>query len=275
MSQPVGQDPAAGPPVCPRHPGRESYVRCQRCGRPACAQCQMVAPVGIQCVDCVREGARTMRQSRTAAGALARGGPPRITYGFIGLCVLVYLGQLASDDLTFQLAFNQAWAEVQPWRYLTNALVHAVGGMPLHILFNMYAMYLLGPPLEQLFGRVRYSVLLILSALGGSVGFQLLAASTGWMVGASGVVFGLFGAFLTAGSKIGVRMSGIVVLIAINFVFGFVVPNIAWQGHLGGFLAGAACGGVLVRAPAKSRVLVQSLGLGLIAVALVALAVLA
>src|SRR5690606_11909319 len=96
-------DPAAGapdqPPVCPRHPDRVSYVRCQRCGRPACPECQVQAAVGVQCVDCVRE-ARSPA-TRSALGARLRGGPPVVTYTIMGLCVAAFVAQLAIPDLRF------------------------------------------------------------------------------------------------------------------------------------------------------------------------------
>ncbi len=78
-------------PVCPRHPDRVSYVRCQRCGRPVCPECQRPAAVGVHCVDCVREASRTAPQARTAFGAPLRRGAPVVTYTLIGLNVLAYL----------------------------------------------------------------------------------------------------------------------------------------------------------------------------------------
>ena len=72
--------PAAAPPVCPRHPDREAYVRCQRCGRPTCPECQRPAAVGIQCVDCVREAARTAPGQRTVFGGRATDGRPVVSY---------------------------------------------------------------------------------------------------------------------------------------------------------------------------------------------------
>ena len=82
-------------PVCPRHPDRESYVRCQRCGRPTCPECQRPAAVGVQCVDCVREGAKSVRQGRTVFGGAATDGRPLVTMTIIGICVAVFLLQMA------------------------------------------------------------------------------------------------------------------------------------------------------------------------------------
>src|SRR6187455_8320 len=93
---PVGSGPMtppAVPPVCPRHPDRESYVRCQRCGRPTCPECQRPAAVGIQCVDCVAEGARSVRQVRTVFGGAVTDGRPVATMTIIGICLVVFVLQ--------------------------------------------------------------------------------------------------------------------------------------------------------------------------------------
>ncbi len=238
-------------PVCPRHPDRESYVRCQRCGRPACPECQRPAAVGIQCVDCVREGARTIRQGRTVFGGSATDGRPLVTMTIIGICVVVFLLQQAVPGLTDQIAFRPDEAADEPWRFLTSGFAH--GGL-LHIAFNMYALWIMGQYLEPLLGRARFAALFLLSAFGGSVGYLLLAAPPtplqdaigqcgAWCtgaVGASGAVFGLFAAFLVLQRRLGRSAAGMYVVIGINAVLGFVVPNIAWQAHLGGLVTGAA-----------------------------------
>lgn len=248
-------------------------MRCQRCERPACAQCQVVAPVGVQCVDCVRAGSRSVRAASTAAGARVRDGArPWVTYVFMSACVLVYLGQIMPGTLTSDLAYHPALMVEQPWRYLTYALAHSPSGLPLHLALNMYAMYLLGPPLERQFGAARYAALLLVTALGGSVGYELLAINPWWMLGASGVVFGLFGALVTAGPRLGLRIGGIVAVIVINVVFGFAVSAIAWQAHLGGLAIGAACGAILVYAPRQQRAVVQAVGLLAISLLLVLVA---
>jgi hypothetical protein len=84
---------APSAPVCPRHPERESYVRCQRCERPVCPECQRPAAVGIQCVDCVREHSRSQPQVRSTFGGRVHGGRPVVTLTLIGACVLAYLLQ--------------------------------------------------------------------------------------------------------------------------------------------------------------------------------------
>jgi membrane associated rhomboid family serine protease len=251
--------PADAPvPVCPRHPDRESYVRCQRCGRPTCPECQRPAPVGIQCVDCVAEGRRTVRQARTVFGGTPTDGRPLATMWLIGLCVAVFLGQMAVPGLTAKIAFVPILGDSEPWRFLTSAFAHDRGNI-LHIAFNMYALWIMGTYLEPMLGRARFVALYLLSALGGSVVYLLLSSPPtvadlaagqcgSWCtyaVGASGAVFGLFGAFLVLQRRLGRSAAGMYVIIGINAVIGFVIPGIAWQAHLGGLLTGAAGAAVI------------------------------
>ena len=271
--------PDAGVPVCPRHPDRESYVRCQRCGRPTCPECQREAPVGVQCVDCVAQARREAPVVRTALGGRARGGRPVVTLALIGACVAMYVLQVASANaVTNLLAFYPPVAGSQPWRYLTSAFLHSPGGaVPLHLLFNMYVLYLTGPALEQLLGRGRFLALYLVSAFGGSVAFQLVWALTGgpasFAVGASGAVFGLFGALLVVQRRLRVPVGQIGVVLAINLVLSFVLPGIAWEAHLGGLVTGAAVAALLVRAPRRPAL--QAAGVAAVAAVWVVLAAVA
>ncbi len=245
-------------PVCPRHPDRESYVRCQRCRRPACPECQRPAAVGIQCVDCVREGSKTVRQGRTVFGGSVTDGRPTVSLTIIGICAVVFLLQLTVSGMTGRIAFVPAVGESQPWRFLTSAFAHSPGNL-LHIGFNMYALWFMGQYLEPMLGRARFIALYLLSALGGSVAFLLLVPARtyaealagqggswwGGAVGASGAVFGLFGAYLVLQRRLGRSAAGMYVVIGINAVFGFVYPGIAWQAHLGGFLVGAGAAAII------------------------------
>ena len=256
-----GGPPTAQLPVCPRHPDRVSYVRCQRCGRPVCPDCQRPAAVGVHCVDCVREASRTAAQPRTAFGA-PLGVRPVVTYVLIGMSALSFLLQLAlgtgvDNPWTSALIFAPFLGETEPWRMLTTAFLHDTG-MVLHIGFNMYALWIVGQSLEPALGRWRFVALYLLSAIGGSVMVLLLASPTdvSWIrgvVGASGAVFGLFGAILVVLRRLGRSAQPIVVILVINGVLGFVVPNIAWQAHLGGLLVGGALGLAYAYAPKERR----------------------
>ena len=258
MSEP---SPYEAEPVCPRHPDRVAYVRCQRCGLPTCPECQRPAAVGIQCVDCVREGQKSMRMPRTQFGAtVTQDGRPVVTMTIVGICVALWLIQQVVPAVGANLDFDPTLSRSEPWRFLTAAFLH---GPIYHILFNMYALWVVGQYLEPLLGRVRFAALYLVCAIGGSVGYLLLTSpqvdpASGvhfWVptVGASGAVFGLFGAMLILNRHLGRSSAGIVTVILINGVIGFVYPGIAWQAHLGGLLTGVALAGVITATASQGR----------------------
>ncbi|MCU1554222.1 MAG: rhomboid family intrarane serine protease [Arthrobacter sp.] len=280
-------EPSAQIPVCPRHPDRPAYVRCQRCGRPACPDCQRAAAVGFQCVDCVNESKRTTPGVKTVYGGATTTGRPMVTFLLIGLCALVYVLQwLVPDDVIYQnLAFATVYATpefgvFEPGRMLTSAFLHSQGFI-LHIALNMYMLWMFGQALEPLLGRIRFLAVYLLSAFGGSVGYLLLTPDyipgqpvTG-VVGASGAIFGLFGAMLVVQRHRGGDTRQLWVLIAINGVIGFLVPQIAWQAHLGGLVAGALCAAVIAYTPRGPRQgLLQAAGLVLVLALLIAVSAL-
>jgi membrane associated rhomboid family serine protease len=245
--------------VCPRHPDREAYVRCQRCGRPACPECQRPAAVGIQCVDCVREAARTTPSARTVFGGRATDGTPVVTYTIIAVCAVVYLAQRANPSVTEKFAFAPFLGWTEPWRFVTAAFLHSPSTI-FHILLNMFALWTLGQYLEPMLGRARFAALYLISGIGGQVAVTLLAGSPtiaglraglddAWLtpvVGASGAIFGLFGALLVLNRHLGRSSAAMYATIAINAAFGFFYPGISWQAHLGGFVTGIVCAGVIV-----------------------------
>lgn len=267
-------EPSAQVPVCPRHPDRPSYVRCQRCGRPACPDCQRAAAVGFQCVDCVNEIQRATPEVRTVYGGAVATGKPMVTFGIIAACVVVYaLQMLIPGDWVYkQFAYNNIFVAPQygafePWRMITSAFLHSPDSL-LHILLNMYTLWIFGQALEPVLGRVRFLALYLISALGGSVGYLLLnpllvpGQGLVGLVGASGAIFGLFGAMLLVQRQRGGDTRQLWVLIAINGVIGFLIPHIAWQAHLGGLVTGGLCAAVLAYAPrGRHRALIQALGL--------------
>lgn len=276
-----GLPSAGGAPVCPRHPDRESYIRCQRCDRPVCPECQRSAPVGFQCVDCVAAQAKTMRTARTTFGGQVQRGGLNATTALIGLCVAVYALQwLGGGAVTRQFMFVPAFAIAEPWTFLTAAFLHSPNFV-LHIAFNMYALWLGGPYLESLLGRARFLGLYLLSAVGGSVGVFLLAvpgeASRSWWtgaVGASGAVFGLWGAIMVFNRRLGRDNGGMIALLLINTAIGFFPGlSIAWQAHLGGLLTGILAGAVLAYSPRERRSVLHPVGLAGIAVLLLVLVI--
>lgn len=280
MTDPVNPpwDGADTQPTCPRHPAVVSYVRCARCGRPTCPACQRPAPVGIQCVDCVAAGAKTGRAATGRyGGALETSGAP-VTVTIIALCVIVFIAQQLDDHLWQDLAFAPFMGRSEPWRFLTAAFVH---GGSMHILLNMIALWQVGSGLERVLGRWRYLALYLLAALAGSVGFLLLAGApqsledygSSWLtptVGASGAVFGLFGAYLVLARRAGLDVRPMLGLLVVNALIGFAYPGIAWQAHLGGFVMGCAIAALLdsTRAPARRRLQWPALGVLLLVLVL-------
>ena len=261
-------EPSADIPVCPRHPDRPSYVRCQRCGRPACPECQRAAAVGFQCVDCVNEQKRTTPTYRAPYGGALAVGKPLVTYAIIALCVLVYVLQwlLPGEAVYQQFAFANVFADREPWRMLTAAFLHSQSFL-LHIVLNMYTLWIFGQALEPLLGRVRFLAVYLLSAVGGSIGFLLLTPDRPviGVVGASGAIFGLFGAMLVVQRHRGGETRQLWVLIAINGAIGFFVQGIAWQAHLGGLITGGLAAAAIAYAPrGKNQGLLQAGGLVLV-----------
>lgn len=245
------------PPVCPRHPDRVSYVNCARCKRPTCPDCQRPAAVGIQCVDCVAEAQRGTRAPRTVMGASLHT-TPYVTYVVMGLCIVLWIAQQADNAVTQTLAYAPFLTLEEPWRLLTAAFVHSPANIT-HLAFNMFALFVCGRALEPLLGSVKFAVLYLISAVGGSVGVLALAGSIqsqDWYtptVGASGAVFGLFAVLLVLSRHFGMQTGGIAAVLAINFVLGFVLPNIAWQAHLGGAVTGALLAAGLAWASPRER----------------------
>lgn len=248
-------------PTCYRHPDRATYVRCTRCNRFICGECMRDAAVGHQCADCVSEGAKTVRAPKTQFGGVQRGATPVVTYVLIGINVLMFALQTVSVPLQNELVlFSPAVADGDLYRLMTSAFLHY--GVT-HLLFNMWALWVVGPPLEHALGRVRFTALYVLSALGGSVLVYLLSSLGAQTAGASGAVFGLFGATFVVGKRLNMDVRWVVGLIALNLAFTFVIPlvssqNISWQGHIGGLVTGAVVAAAYAYAPRKSRNLVQA-----------------
>lgn len=270
------QSPAATP-TCYRHPDRQTYVRCTRCQRYICPECMRSAAVGHQCVECVNEGAKSVRAPRTQFGGKPSNGTPVLTYGLIAVNVLMFVAQMASKNLESELTLWSPGVAIhdQYYRLITSMFLHY--GIT-HLLFNMWALYVVGPPLEAWLGRLRFGVLYALSGLGGSVLVYLLSPLQSATAGASGAIFGLFGAIFVVARRLRLDVRWVAAVIGINLVFTFVGPAlgtgaISWQGHVGGLVTGAAVAVAFVYAPRAHRNAIQagvSVGALLIFVALIA-----
>jgi membrane associated rhomboid family serine protease len=210
------------------------------------------AAVGHQCPDCVSAGAKTVRQPRT--GTQWGSSTPVVTYTLIAINVAAFVAQMASRRIEVEFVmYSPAVANGEVYRLLTSAFLHS--GIT-HILFNMFALYVVGPALEIWLGRLRFLALYLLSALGGSVLIYLFSNAP--TLGASGAVFGLFAATFVIGRKVNVDIRWVVIMIVINLVITFTVPSISWQGHLGGLITGGVVAFSYAYAPAKQRIPVQA-----------------
>lgn len=290
-------------PVCYRHPGRETYVRCTRCERPICPDCMNDASVGHQCPECVAEGRRTQRPVRTAFGGGAAGRLGYATKALIGINVAMMLLSIASGGLgavagggwggllggyTPLLGWGAAYGgdpllgtglpdgsvvggivQGEYYRMVTSIFLHY--GV-LHLLMNMWALWMLGRNLEAALGPVRFLALYLLSGLGGSVAVYYFATGS-LTAGASGAVFGLFAGLFLALKRLGRDTSTVIPIIVINVIFTFAVPGISIAGHLGGLVTGAVVGAILAYAPQPRRTLIQAVGTSAVLLLLVVLTV--
>jgi membrane associated rhomboid family serine protease len=252
---------------CYRHPKRESFVKCQRCGRTICGECQTLAPVGVHCPECVRESRASAASSvRPVGRRLARvlgtsGGHPIVTYTLIGLCLVIYGIQFFTagigDPVTNAAIYVPDLTLVQPWRMITSIFIHE---SILHVGLNMYSLFLIGPALERMLGRIRYLAVFLICGFGGSVGVLLLAPHNEPVLGASGAIFGLFGAYFLIARRLGGNVTQIFVVIVINLVIGFIPGfGIAWQAHVGGLATGLVLAFILLETRARKRRLAQIL----------------
>jgi len=246
------------------------------------------ASVGQQCVECVGEGARSSRQPRTAFGGRPVSSAA-VTWTLVAINVAVFLVTWVRpgivNDLemlgyaTYPAAGPLHGVAAGEWyRLITSAFLAPATGLSglgfLDILFNMWALIFVGPSLEGLLGRARFFAVYLLSAVGGGVMYYFLAPPYYPAVGASGAIFGLFGAWFVVARRLRLDTRGIVVLIAINLALSFFFHNIiAWQDHIGGLLAGALPTAAYAYAPRKNRVAIQ-VGATAVVVVLIVVAIL-
>jgi membrane associated rhomboid family serine protease len=198
------------------------------------------------------------RQFNRARGAYATY-PAYVTWAFLAICVGVFLVDLALAGVADLSLFGGAGPLVEAgaiyapdvadgewWRILTSAFLHLNF---LHIAFNMYALWLFGPIIEQLYGHLEYAVIYVLCAAGGSV-LTIVAAPDVPAAGASGAIFGLFGlAFVVSrrrhlilGPQARAILSQVGGLLVLNLLITFAIPRISWTGHLGGLAVGVLIG---------------------------------
>jgi membrane associated rhomboid family serine protease len=279
-------------PSCARHPDRPTGLRCVRCDRPACPDCLREASVGYQCVDCVAEGNKTVRPARTAGGARARQGarsmvvvPVLIVVNVLIFAVTAFQAHSIVDNQRASLFVDGTLipslvASGEYWRLLMSGFLHFgnYGGYgPIHLIFNMFALYVLGRDLEVALGKIRFLAVYLLSLFGGSVAVMLFGDEFGNVAGASGAIYGLFGGIAVVVFRAKMNPRPVLVLLGINIFLSVALPGISLLGHLGGLLLGTLATAALVYAP-RNKNLVRTqvwacVGLAVLLVAVLGLKV--
>ncbi|MEJ8668928.1 rhomboid family intramembrane serine protease [Streptomyces sp. NBC_01614] len=288
--------------TCYRHPKVESHVRCTRCDRYICPDCMREAAVGHQCVECVKEGSRSVRQARTLVGGRISA-TPLVTSVLIGLNVLAYLAEVVRPEILDRFSmlsarlvgpdggyyiyvsghpsdFHAEGLVAGQWeRLLTSGFLHlppteGTFGL-LHIVMNMLSLWQLGRVVEPMLGRVRYLALYLLATVGGSVLQLLLGDVNVDSVGASGAIFGLGAAYYVLARRIGADMRAVNRFMAFLLLWLLLSAGLtSWQGHLGGLLTGAAVTLAYAYAPRGPRqALIQTAAYAGVLVLLAVLAV--
>jgi membrane associated rhomboid family serine protease len=188
----------------------------------------------LQQLRLVHKTSQQLTSQSTALQLLKRSA----TYSLIAVICGAYLLQMVVPSIQQQLllpSFEYLQFTNQWYRLFTVALTH--GGI-LHLGFNMYSLMVLGNPLEEAFGKQKFLIVFFFSLLTGSLTSAYFASLYSASVGASGAIFGLFGALAIVGKKIGADIRSIVVIIGINFAFGFAIGGVDWRAHLGGLIGG-------------------------------------
>jgi membrane associated rhomboid family serine protease len=278
-------------PTCYRHPDRETGVSCSNCGRPICPECMTPAPVGFRCPVCMgeqRQGtgrARVITRQQTRSrwqGGMMGGGGVTATKVLIGINVVVFLIELLSGAIGLMgggstrklvdlgaLVPALVAAKHEYWRMFASMFLH---GSAFHLLFNMWALLVVGDYLESVLGKVKFVVLYLIAGFGGSVFVMLLSDPWTPTVGASGAIFGVFAAlavyaYLNRTHDLAAQMllRQMLFIIGINVVISVVGSGyISWQAHGGGLVTGAAAMAALTvfgRKDARDRPGAVDLGL--------------
>jgi membrane associated rhomboid family serine protease len=203
-----------------------------------------------------------------------RGAQPKLTLTLIAINALIWLLEISpvGDYVITYLAYKPVFTTVAPWQMLTAAFLHDWSS-PIHLLFNMYTLYIFGQVLEPMLGRARFLALYLIGAFGGSVAVLIFADPAGTVVGASGAIYGLMGAYFILLRAIGERSGQLMGLIAINLVFSFLNQGISWQAHIGGLIVGGAVAGIFAATRKAEQKGMQIAGLVGLIVVLVGLSI--
>ena len=260
--------------TCYRHPDRETGVSCSNCSRAICPDCMTSTSVGMRCPECSRQ--------KTKVKTMGSVTEPTLTYALIAINVVVALGAVFSGAgatggsggsplLTDGGLAGVAVGDGEYWRLITSGFLHF--GL-IHLLFNMFALYILGGLLEPAIGRLRFGIVYFVSLLGGSFGALLLSDPRSLTAGASGAVFGMMAAAVIVMRNRGINPmeSGLGLWIGLNLLITFTIPNISIGGHIGGLIAGGLAALAMfdladrVRLPRQAPMLIAA-GIGVLSVA--------
>jgi membrane associated rhomboid family serine protease len=272
--------------VCYRHPTRESWTLCTRCGRTICPECQILTPSGVQCPDCVREtggsvtwqsaGGETKRPAsktrparprRTASASGSASGSgfgatigrmlkpgtetPVLSWGIVGVVVLFGIAGLVTGGIPFAFLYAAPDAALEVWRYFTAGLVYPpTPTFLISILLSSVFFLLTAPSVEQNLGRARFVVMLLAS---GGIGAAAMVIAGGPSYGLSGMLFGMFGSYLIFVWSYPPARAQVLIMIGINLLIslafgGFFLPLI-----IGGLIGGAGATWLFQRADDRSR----------------------
>ena len=233
--------------TCYRHPSRETGVSCSNCERPICPECMTSTSVGMRCPECAGEKTKV----RAGAAAFSESRTPYATYALIAINVIVFLAEMgsgatssAAELFDFGGLFGPAVADGDWWRLVSGGFLHAT---ILHLLFNMYVLYIAGTLLEPSIGTPRFLGIYFVSLLAGAFGALLLDPNS-VTVGASGAIFGLMAAVMIVARGRGFEQlaSQFGLFILLNLFLTFSISNISVGGHLGGLVGGALAALLLV-----------------------------
>jgi len=213
-------------------------LSCQRCERPICAKCLVEASVGFQCPECAKD-----KQVTRTLNSFAR---PVITQIIIVACIALFIFSYGANknEIISNFGLNPILVQYygEYYRLITSMFLHV---NIMHIAFNMLALWQVGLVLESRLGKFKFAVIYFLSGISGGLLSVYMNEPMAFSVGASGAVFGLFGAYVAISRRLNADANGMLVMIAINLGLGFVVPNIDWHGHVGGLVAGFLLGNLV------------------------------
>jgi len=204
------------------------------------------ASIGYQCPSCASDSTPVIKGINRNRFIPNQKDTPVTKFLSISLIIIFLLQELTGTLLVKSFAlFAPLVTSGEWWRLITAGFLH---GSIIHLLFNVYILWVIGSQLESIVGNVKFLTIYFVSLLGGSLASFWFSPFGSYSIGASGAIFGLMGAMLVVGRKRNLDISQITTLVAINVVIGFVLSGIDWRAHLGGLAAGAFITWVLINA---------------------------